>query len=211
MWPANFDLCSFIDFACGFLTFVSFLGHFVDAWNCLGQTPLFVAAYTRKLAMVNMLLNLGADPNVICVGGYTATHGACYSGSRRILNLILKFNEDLSIHDVQPDEKRRIRILDLLESVRKNTLRKSNSSASTSKHLRSPKTSAASLPANEETGRALRLHHSRQHSHSLRNLSSTPNHHGSHVLTHDHQAVATAAASKIHPEQQQQQHHTFTR
>eukprot|EP00093_Oithona_nana_P002896 02896.XXX_56681_54357_1 [CDS] Oithona nana genome sequencing. len=32
----------------------------------------------------------------------------------------------------QPDEKRRIRILDLLESVRKNTLRKSNSSASTS-------------------------------------------------------------------------------
>ena len=194
----------------------------MDAWNCLGQTPLFVAAYTRKLAMVNMLLNLGADPNVICVGGYTATHGACYSGSRRILNLILKFNGDLSIHDAhrsvpadwiewQPDEKRRIRILDLLESVRKNTLRKSNSSASTSKHLRSPKTSAASLPANEETGRALRLHHSRQHSHSLRNLSSTPNHHGSHVLTHDHQAVATAAASKIHPEQQQQQHHTFTR
>ena len=113
----------------------------------------------------------------------------------------------------QPDEKRRIRILDLLESVRKNTLRKSNSSASTAsrrdKHLRSPKTSAASLPANEETGRALRLHHSRQHSHSLRNLSSTPNHHGSHVLTHDHKAVATNAASKIHPEQQQ--HHTFPR
>ena len=77
-----------------------FSGHFVDAWNCLGQTPLFVAAYTRKLAMVNMLLNLGADPNVICVGGYTATHGACYSGSRRILNLILKFNGDLTIHDV---------------------------------------------------------------------------------------------------------------
>ena len=106
----------------------------------------------------------------------------------------------------QPDEKRRIRILDLLESVRKNTLRKSNSTASCrrDKHLRSPKTSAASLPANEETGRALRLHHSRQHSHSLRNLSSTPNHHGSHVLTHDHKAVTEQ--SKIHPE-----HHTFTR
>ena len=59
-----------------------------------------MAAYTRKLAMVNMLLNLGADPNVICVGGYTATHGACYSGSRRILANVLKFGGDVTIHDV---------------------------------------------------------------------------------------------------------------
>ena len=82
----------------------------------------------------------------------------------------------------QPDEKKRIRILDLLESVRKTTLRKSASSAGcTSSNaittsglssIRSPKTSGASLSANEETGRALRLHHCRQHSHSLRNLSS---------------------------------------
>ena len=88
----------------------------------------------------------------------------------------------------QPDEKRRIRILDLLESVRKTTLRKSASSAGCSSanaisgggtsgssnhhHRRSPKTSGASLSANEETGRALRYYHSRQHSHSLRNLSS---------------------------------------
>ena len=82
----------------------------------------------------------------------------------------------------QPDEKKRIRILDLLESVRKTTLRKSASSAGcTSSNaittsglssIRSPKTSGASLSANEETGRALRLYHCRQHSHSLRNLSS---------------------------------------
>lgn len=72
----------------------------MDAWNCLGQTPLFVAAYTRKLAMVNMLLNLGADPNVISAGGYTATHGACYSGSQRLLSSMLKFGGDLTIHDV---------------------------------------------------------------------------------------------------------------
>ena len=74
----------------------------------------------------------------------------------------------------QPDEKRRIRILDLLESVRKSTLRKSASSASANQalasHYRSSKSSLT--PANEETGRALRLHHSRQHSHSLRNLAS---------------------------------------
>ena len=83
----------------------------------------------------------------------------------------------------QPDEKKRIRILDLLESVRKTTLRKSASSAgcsstnaisvsATTGNIRSPKNSGTSLSANEETGRALRLHHSRHHSHSLRNLSS---------------------------------------
>ena len=37
----------------------------MDAWNGLGQTPLFVAAYLKKYETVSMLLNLGADPNVI--------------------------------------------------------------------------------------------------------------------------------------------------
>ena len=76
------------------------VGYFPDAWNSLGQTPLFVAAYTRKLEMVNMLLSLGADPNVICVGGYTALHGACYGASKRILTSLLKYGGDLTIHDV---------------------------------------------------------------------------------------------------------------
>ena len=75
------------------------LGIFVDSFNCLGQTPLFVAAYLRKLAMVNMLLNIGADPNVVNVGGYTSVHGACYAGSRRILTALLKFGGDITIHD----------------------------------------------------------------------------------------------------------------
>ena len=95
--------------------------------------------------------------------------------------------------DWQPDEKRRIRILDLLESVRKTALKRSASSAAT---LRSQRSSSSSLPANEETGRALRLHHSRQHSHSLRNLS--PNH-GSHPKV----------VSKSH--QLPDHHYTFTR
>lgn len=110
----------------------------------------------------------------------------------------------------QPDEKRRIRILDLIESVRKSTLRKSTSSPATANQVatvgsggrRSPKFSATSLSANEETGRALRLHHSRQQSHSLRNLSSPssnlPHAHGSHKQHHEYDA-------KIHPD------HTFTR
>ena len=32
-----------------------FIGHFVDVWNCLGQTPLFVVAYLAKVEMVNIL------------------------------------------------------------------------------------------------------------------------------------------------------------
>ena len=79
----------------------------------------------------------------------------------------------------QPDEKKRIRILDLLESVRKSTLRKSASSASANaavaSNYRASKSSGSLMPANEETGRALRLHHSRQQSHSLRNLASPTN------------------------------------
>ena len=42
-----------------YLDFHFFIGHFVDVWNILGQTPLFVAAYLAKVEMVNMLLNLG--------------------------------------------------------------------------------------------------------------------------------------------------------
>ena len=66
----------------------------------MGQTPLFVAAYTRKREVTTVLVNQGADPNVRCFGGYTAMHGACYSGSVRILGTLLKFGGDLSIHDV---------------------------------------------------------------------------------------------------------------
>ena len=50
--------------------------------------------------MTSELLNLGANPNVRCLGGYTATHGACFSASKRILTLILKFGGDLQILDV---------------------------------------------------------------------------------------------------------------
>jgi len=118
----------------------------------------------------------------------------------------------------QPDEKKRIRILDLLESVRKTTLRKSASSAgcsstnaisvsATTGNIRSPKNSGTSLSANEETGRALRLHHSRHHSHSLRNLSSpTGSVNGSQkpyqILPPNNHDLDGA---KIHPDQ------TFTR
>jgi ankyrin repeat protein len=51
--------------------------------------------------MTSTLLNLGANPNVICNGGYTATHAACYVASKQILTLILKFGGDLETFDFQ--------------------------------------------------------------------------------------------------------------
>ena len=47
----------------------------MDAWNGLGQTPLFVAAYLKKYETVSMLLNLGADPNVIFFKFYSMSEG----------------------------------------------------------------------------------------------------------------------------------------
>ena len=75
-------------------------GVFVESFNVMGQTPLFVAAYTRRRRVTATLLNLGADPNVRCLGGYTAVHAACFAGSVDVLASMLKYNGDLSIHDV---------------------------------------------------------------------------------------------------------------
>lgn len=75
------------------------LGVYVDAFNELGQTALFIAAYTSDKHLVKLLLDLGADPNAVCVGGYTAVHGACFGGSGKILGKILDRGGDLGVHD----------------------------------------------------------------------------------------------------------------
>lgn len=76
-----------------------FAGVSVESLNALGQTPLFVAAYTRDTEMVRLLLDAGADPNGRCTGGYTAVHGACFAGSARILRWLLEHGGDLELHD----------------------------------------------------------------------------------------------------------------
>ena len=56
------------------IPFYSISGIYVDSWNEMGQTPLFVAAFLKKLAIVKMLLNLHADPNIRVQGGFTPVH-----------------------------------------------------------------------------------------------------------------------------------------
>jgi len=71
----------------------------VESFNSLGQTPLFVAAYTGDSTMAKLLLRLGADPNGRCLGGYTAAHGACFAGSRRVLAKVMAAGADLEVQD----------------------------------------------------------------------------------------------------------------
>ena len=49
--------------------------------------------------MTKLLLSLGADPNCVCDGGYTATHGACYAGSSRVVARMLDAGGDLEAMD----------------------------------------------------------------------------------------------------------------
>ena len=76
-----------------------FSGIPIEALNGYGQTPLFVCCYCDDREMAKVLLSLGADPNTRCVGGYTAVHGACWSGAKRILRRLLDAGADLDIVD----------------------------------------------------------------------------------------------------------------
>jgi len=109
----------------------------VEALNGYGQTALFVCAYCEDREMAKVLLNLGADPNRRCIGGYTALHGACWSGATRILRRLLDAGADLDVVDCwrmtpvdwvyeQADPEKQNKVFELLESVRRWTL---NSSA----------------------------------------------------------------------------------
>ena len=49
--------------------------------DCLGRTPLHLAAGSNKLEVVNVLLDAGADPNMKDTDGKTPLHHVVYSCS----------------------------------------------------------------------------------------------------------------------------------
>ncbi|CAG7834066.1 unnamed protein product [Allacma fusca] len=72
----------------------------VDAFNEDGQTPLFCAAFKGLADVVGVLLSMGAKPNARCQPeGYTAVHGACYSGCAGVLKMLIQAGGDLRICD----------------------------------------------------------------------------------------------------------------
>ncbi len=64
-----------------------------------GETSLFRVALRGDLRATQRLLAAGADPNEICVGGFTAVHAACRAGSAEVLGALLEHGGDLEIHD----------------------------------------------------------------------------------------------------------------
>lgn len=65
--------------------------------NIDGDTPLYHAACRGRKEAVEMLLNKGALPNLICEKGLTALHRAAFGCFPVIVGLLLKFNADSTI------------------------------------------------------------------------------------------------------------------
>ena len=47
-------------------------------WLSWGLTPLLLASRTADVELMNLLIELGVDPNVVDKNGETAMHGAAY-------------------------------------------------------------------------------------------------------------------------------------
>lgn len=57
--------------------------------NSMKNTPLHAAAAGRKLRVMRLLLDRGADCNATQEGGWTALHSAAQSGDREIVELLI--------------------------------------------------------------------------------------------------------------------------
>lgn len=64
--------------------------------NAMKNTPLHAAAAGRKLNLVRLLLQEGANANASQEGGWTALHAAAQNGDREIVELLLASGADLN-------------------------------------------------------------------------------------------------------------------
>lgn len=64
--------------------------------NAMKNTPLHAAAAGRKLDLVRLLLQEGANANASQEGGWTALHAAAQNGDREIVELLLANGADLN-------------------------------------------------------------------------------------------------------------------
>lgn len=64
-----------------------------------GFTPLLIAATNGHIAMVRLLLEHGADPNLRNYDGVTALHNAVYENQLDIVALLLEAGADPNIKD----------------------------------------------------------------------------------------------------------------
>ena len=74
----------------------------VKAKDSHGRTALYVAAMHNKGKVVELLLKLGADPNITqSDNGQTPLHFALQAGNTALAKLLIKYKSDLNIKDSQ--------------------------------------------------------------------------------------------------------------
>ncbi len=69
----------------------------VDACDSSGMTPLHEAVGERQLAVCELLLEYGADPNAPRRSGCTPLHGSAEENNEPLCELLLSFGADMNI------------------------------------------------------------------------------------------------------------------
>lgn len=65
--------------------------------NAMKNTPLHAATAGERLALVELLLKRGANPNATQEGGWTALHGAAQAGQREMVEALLANGADVNL------------------------------------------------------------------------------------------------------------------
>lgn len=71
----------------------------VNVGNSMGVTPLHVAIETGNLAMIKLLIELGANVNLRCANGSTPIHYAVSRGNYSAAKLLLKYGANVNTQD----------------------------------------------------------------------------------------------------------------
>lgn len=71
----------------------------VNTTDAKGFTPLILAAYNNQPAVVDLLLQYGADSNTQDVAGNTALMGVCFKGYKNIAKKLIEAGADLNVRN----------------------------------------------------------------------------------------------------------------
>jgi len=69
----------------------------IRSTNAMRNTPLHAASAGQQLALVELLLKRGANPNATQEGGWAALHGAAQSGQRGMVEALVASGADVNL------------------------------------------------------------------------------------------------------------------